>query len=164
MLKQKLFPIIICLILFSAKLEAVQSSIYPAGCNAKMVNYKGSNIVLGTKPSDKKFRVYVLYNTSFQPILVRHVTDGTLLDLPMPSVINPNTWTAILLEEDNFILSCQDYSVGYSHAVPCDAAISACELAVSPVMESAQGEYWITENNQTKEDLFATIRKEGIYP
>lgn len=155
---------ICCLILSTLSMASEKKySFYPKGCNPKMVGYQGDNLVLGTQSSSRLYRVYVLYNATYQPILMSHLTGGHILDLPMPSVIQPGNWSAILVDENNFTMNCQDHS-GSGYGISCVNAIMGCELAVSEVMLSSQGEYWITENNDNHSSLFSSIRGEGIYP
>lgn len=161
---KKSFIIILLLLFSSLTAYAETDPVYPPNCTTKMISFQGNNLILGIKATDRQHRAYVLYNASSTPILVRHISDGELLSLPMPSIVQPNKWTAILLEENYFPMSCQEYSDYGRFNVPCSSVIKACELAVSPVMLSAQGEYWITENDDSFSSLFKGIRGEGIYP
>ena len=156
---------LICLgLLLAPTVEAKKQSAYPRGCSPDDVNYRGDYLFLGTEQNDRVHRVYVLYNVSYAPVLVQHPTNGHILSLPQPSIIKPGKWSAILVENHNYPIACQDYTIGYQHQIACSEVVKACELAVSPVMLSSQGEYWITENNSSKSALFSTIRSEGIYP
>lgn len=139
------------------------ASYYPRGCTPKTVKFYGDYAVLNNVAADQKFRVYVFYNTSYYPVSFQHLPPDKKVSSGLPSTLEPSHWSALLVEQDNFVLSCSDKG-GYDYALPCHEVVRVCELAVSPVMLSSQGEYWISENQRSKGGLFSTIRKEGIYP
>ncbi len=139
------------------------ASYYPRGCTPKTVTFFGEYVVLNSSEKDQKFRVYVFYNNAYYPVSFQHLPPAKQVSSGLPSTLEPSHWAAIVVEQKNFVLSCTDQG-GYQTKLPCHEVVHVCELAVSPVMLSSQGEYWISENKGSKGALFSSIRSEGIYP
>ncbi len=163
--KMTMILIVVCsLLLVSFSASAKRDKFYPRGCSPKTVMFHGNQIALGTKPTDRTYRVYVFKNVSSQTIKLVHPATGRDLGLGLNSDIRPHTWSAIIVHEENFPLLCQENYQGYESGIACEDVIRACEMAVSPVMQSSKGEYWITESQPSKSALFRGIRSQGIYP
>ncbi|MBB71620.1 MAG: hypothetical protein CMF50_04425 [Legionellales bacterium] len=143
---------------------AQKERFYPRGCNDKSVQYSGDHVILGATPSDHKYRVFVFKNISYDPISLHYTPPANKFSYSMVSTLQPELWSALLVNEQNFTLTCKSSNDYYGMPYNCSDVIRACELAVSPVMLSSQGEYWITENNHSKGALFRNIRSQGIYP
>lgn len=150
-------------VLISSLAYATGNNYYPKGCSPKTVKFHGDYVVLNALPSDKEHRVYVFYNTSYYPVRFTHIPAPNKMDSSLPSSLDPNNWSAIVVEQKNFVVACEDDG-GYESHLPCHEVVKVCELAVAPVMLSSQGEYWITGSLPSKSSLFSHIRSEGIYP
>ena len=141
-----------------------QAKIYPRGCSPAHINYEFDYLLLGTTQSDSAHRVFVFKNISHNPILVEQAPEQNSLGTHFNSVIEPNKWSALLVEQPNFKLLCHDAMGRESWAIACHQVLRACELRVAPIMESAQGQYWIAENINSQRTLFGELRGHGIFP
>ncbi len=159
----KNFIILFCS-LFALSVSAKQGDYYPKGCSTKSVEYHYDNVTLATKPSDKTYRVFVFRNISNQAIQMDQAQEQNSLGAHYISTIAPHSWSAFLVENSNIKMICQDLSGYGAHQVSCKNVIKACELRVAPVMASAQGQYWITENQSSVTSLFSELRSHGIFP
>ena len=157
-------PIFISLLMVSGMSYGAEK-FYPRGCKDNSVTFSGDYVYLGTEPSSHKYRVYVLNNISHSQILMDHPPPpNTQSNNGLATNLEANTWSAILVDKDHFELTCKEDYAGELVKVPCSEVVRACELAVSPVMLSSRGLYWITTNRGSKSSLFSGIREQGIYP
>lgn len=165
MFKKALLSTLICsLFVISVQVEAKKKRFFPKGCSDKSVAYNEDTVYLGTETLDRKFRVYVFTNITGDTVTLEHTPPPDVMANRLVSSLKPNRWSAIVVPEEYYPVQCKDSHSGYASSVRCEDVIRVCELAVSPVMASAQGEYWITENESNRWSLFRGIRSRGIYP
>ena len=143
---------------------AKKRGLYPKGCSPDAAVFESNYLLLGTNPSERQHRVFVFRNISYQPVMLSQAPEQNQLGAHFDSVIDPNKLSALLIEHNDFKLVCSDVSGSGSWRIPCSEVIRACELRVSPVMESAQGQYWITSNSGSQSSLFSDLRSHGIFP
>jgi hypothetical protein len=138
---------------------------FPKGCSSKDILYSGDEVVLASVPTKETYRVFVFGNATDRPIQVNHILPETNPKWQIwDSEINEDQWSALLLGQTNFSMTCQQKEGEAWDKVPCKDVVKVCELAVSEVMQSSRGNYWITENQPNQAQLFGWIRFQGIYP
>ncbi len=149
--------------LISTSLWAAPTN-YPRGCNPKSVGFNSNEILLGVTPSERSYRVYVLYNKAGFPIrLNQPVTEHPIIK-DLDTEIKPHSYSAILVPKENYKLLCEEQGASEIYPLRCQELVDACELAVSKVALSRWGNYWITQNQRSKGALFRSVRSRGIFP
>ena len=162
-----IFCLLIVLVSVTASdlcLAKKRTRLYPKGCSPNAAIFESNYVLLGTNPSDEQYRVFVFRNISHHSVQLGQAREQNALGAHFDSVIEPNKLSALLIERNDFKLVCHDPDSSGSWEIPCNEVIRACELRVSPVMESAQGQYWITSNRGSQRSLFGDLRGHGIFP
>lgn len=159
-----LFVLLFCLSASDLCLAKKTRRLYPKGCSPDATLFESNYVLLGTKPSEEQYRVFVFRNISHHPVVLGQAPEQNRLGTHFDSVIEPNKYSALLIERNDFKLVCQDDNGTGAWPIPCQEVIRACELRVSPVMVSAQGQYWITSNRGSQRSLFGDLRSHGIFP
>lgn len=162
MVKKLLLILMVCS--FCAPVFAKKARLYPKGCDPKNVDYEFDYLLLGTTPSERSHRVFVFKNITHSPVMLAQADEQNILGIQFNTVIQPDKWSALLSERPDFKLICKDLVGSEPWPIACHQVIRACELRVSPIMDSALGQYWITENNGSTRSLYGEIRGHGIYP
>lgn len=163
-MKKRTFFIFLFSLGFNFSAIAATDNLYPRGCTPNATEFKADSLYLGTKPSEQPNRVFVVKNSSYQPLMVTQAANQSALADHFEAVINPNTWSAIITEHDNFEMQCYQINGSQPWQVACNQVVNACELRVAPIMQSARGQYWITKNQLSQRDLFGELRSNGIFP
>lgn len=140
--------------------------VYPRGCSPENTQFEYDYLLLGAtpKPEADPYSVFVFRNMTHQNILVGQAPEQNDMGAHFNSVIEPNRFSAMLIERPGFKLVCYDTMGSEPWPVPCNQVLKACQLRVSPIMVSARGQYWIAQNARSQRSLFGELRGHGIYP
>lgn len=135
---------------------------YPKGCSPKTVQYESNDAILATTPDDEQYRVFIIQTISSVPIQLSQAQDQNALGAHFDTLNEPKKFSALMIDRNAFKLSC--YHPNSDFKLPCSEVIKVCELRVAPVMQSAQGQYWVTTNRTSQSSLFEDLRNHGIFP
>ena len=161
----KLFSILSLSLFYALPASSNSPSPYPRGCTPATVTFQDNYVILGTRAKQNHaYRDYVFKNTSYAPVRIEQISKGNSPGPKLTSTLDPNLMSALLLNQEKFAMACADDNYGYVSNIACHEVIKVCELAVSPVMASAQGQYWAVENQTTQHSLFEQLREHGIFP
>lgn len=143
---------------------ATSEKLYPKGCTPETTQFQQNTLYLGTTPGKEQNRVFVIKNSSSEMVMVTQAPEQNELADHFNAVITPDTWSAIVTEQDNFKMQCYEANNPQRWPLDCSQVINACELRVAPIMQSARGQYWITKNQNSQSALFSELRANGIFP
>lgn len=133
----------------------------PLGCANTNISFSDNDIILG-KGVSKDSHVYLLYNKSKTKFVLNHVERPGTAAAGWGSEIEPNHWSAIMLTEPNFNMTCTEYDGAFTKILNCADVLKACQL--DPKYNGGfveQGSYWITEDKPFR-DLYPSIRARGL--
>ncbi len=97
-------------------------------------------------------QVYLFKNISKKPLLLGEVSTGQGMQAGFDSVLSAKKWSALLLNQQQFQLSCHIGRV----AVNCEKVLSISRYSTKKPLPKAS--YWVGEN-QTWLELQKTLKK-----
>jgi hypothetical protein len=136
----------------------------PENPRCSLVTLKAQNkMILLPGPSDRHaVKIYFLHNTSQQSLwLDHHREKQKSANAGWSSYLRPGKWSAIMLTQQNFALSCAIIHPGKVEYQTCTKTISVCTPNQVSFKTKRQGSYWLAED-QTFEELEKTLGKRGI--
>ncbi|HLD16208.1 MAG TPA: hypothetical protein VJB02_00630 [Coxiellaceae bacterium] len=126
-------------------------TVYPAGCKPIQASFQQGGWVLSPQPGDSSSpssKLYVIYNDSQQALVLDRITasfPGAQAGWRSP--IAPNRWSALMLNDSNFVLSCQKQQGTLVEQVNCKQKIRVCRIPMPvPASGTASGSYWLSES------------------
>ena len=113
-------------------------------CKEGVVKTQGLNYALNAGKSGPQ--VYMLKNTSRQTLLLNHPVKNPSASAGWGSFISPNHWSAIRVDQNNFVLSCAIAEKKTYHPTACNP-IRVCQLN-EPLAKpkKLEGAFWLIEN------------------
>ena len=114
------------------------------------------------KLTSKKSSMVVFYNHSALDLwLIHPVKEGTM-GAGWTSRLQPGNFTALALQDKEFIIQCISSKPGHEQHVPCLGVTNICQWAdVTYPKNSEQGTYWAAENKKLT-PLMQDLQKRGF--
>ncbi|MDF2866778.1 MAG: hypothetical protein K0S11_248 [Gammaproteobacteria bacterium] len=106
-------------------------------------------------------RVYLIKNTSLTKIWVNHEVENTSASAGWAIELQPEKWSALMLDEQPFELSCVELRPGAEQIISCESVLQICQLQHVQYATHSKGSYWATEN-LTLDSLWDSLEKRGI--
>jgi len=125
--------------LFSA---VVFTNIFANNCIPVDLAYTKNVVLLNTRVA--KSAVYVLSNTSLKPLWLNHEKQNPGAGAGFASQLFPKKWSALLITQKAFSVSCQVSTPGGMTAVPCRSVLKICQFQGLHLTKS--GDYWVAES------------------
>jgi hypothetical protein len=132
----------------------------PNACTQASISTNQNNLVIAAHYTDTQPRLYLLHNVSNTQLILNHES-GHHASAGWGSLISAGHWSAILMNEPNFTLSCTALSQDKSQVLNCATVVTACELQHVEISARNMGHGWVTED-QTSEQLVPAIEKRGF--
>ena len=110
------------------------------------------NITLNTTTATPT--LYVFHNTSKQAFFFNHES-GRGMSAGWASQIDPDQWTAILMDKSKFALTCTLVNSAGNQTTSCAQLVQACQLQTKAAL--SKDNYWVAEN-KTQAELLAAIK------
>lgn len=133
-------------------------------CNKAGIAAKGNTLILNAKHNPKQADwVYVLHNTTKQPVYINHPADhpGTA-SAGWGSRIDAKQWSALMLNRPAFALTCQNSILNNKHSVvACKKVLQVYRFKPHHLAKNKQNSFWIGEN-QSLDKLLNTLHTRGI--
>ncbi|GEM_PF-2372272 len=129
-------------------------------CLPGPIKTQNKNIVLPGSDENHPV-VYFLHNISKQSIWVDHPSDkkGTA-HAGWSSYIQPDKWSALLLNRKGFAISCGVIEPGKVIYQNCASVLSVCTTPLT-VNAKRKGSYWLVEN-EIWDNVMPALEKRGV--
>lgn len=147
-----IFLAILCTITYSTSFAA--QSLY---CLPKKLMPENQNIILNTAAYQHAARLYFIKNISPITLWLSHpqtkhghaphlvADEGGIAHAGWDSKIDPGNWSAILLTQKDFAISCASLKKHQVKILDCSELISVCEPNIE-LSINVRGNYWFVEN------------------
>lgn len=99
---------------------------------------------LGLNTVSAGSRIYLLHNISKKTIVFNHET-GSAMNAGWSSTLSPKRWSALLIHQKNFNVSCTQISSSGVSYLDCSKLIKVCHVT-NLDMHEKQEAYWMSEN------------------
>lgn len=130
--------IIFMVVLFS-KLGFSESKLpqgcYPMKVHGEMVTIEG-----------KKNNLIMVHNLTETDLWVTHPVSNASASAGWSSRVQPNNWSALLVEKPPFVLSCIESRPGHEQQIPCEGSIAVCHWRAAAIPASEKGTFWVGED------------------
>ena len=114
-------------------------SIMPALCKPIMVDKEVLTL------SAKKPGLVLIYNHSNSELWLSHPVKEDNASAGWTSQLESQKWSALALNQQDFILNCIESKPGHEQEVPCQGLISVCQWP-NMAIDDSKGTYWAGEN------------------
>ena len=135
--------------------ESVNQRTTFSNCSVTNVQL-GQDITLNS--IDAAPRIYLIQNKSNQTFWLNHVTHRPM-NAGWASSISPDHWSAILVDEPAFALSCSTVTGPQNQRLNCADVTNVCLLSTKPI--KAGDHYWVTEDRMGA-DILSAIQQRGF--
>jgi hypothetical protein len=131
-------------------------TIMPNGCHA--LSFEDQSVTLtSAKPT-----LFMIHNTSETDLWVTHTVKDPGASAGWSSRLQSGKWSALLLNQKDFELSCIESKPGHEQQVPCTGVLAVCEWSsINKLDKAKDGTYWVGENKSLK-GLNAVIGQRGF--
>ena len=116
---------------------------FPDQCKIMDSQFAQDNLLLVSKNSTP--RIYAITNVGRNPVWLNHEKKNAGMGAGFASQLYPNHWSALLVNETNFPVSCHAQTrKGEMLTVSCQKILRVCEFENVHTIKS--GQYWVVEN------------------
>ena len=103
---------------------------------------RGESIVFNVS----KATVFLIHNLSNTAVWLIHPIKDASASAGWNSLLQSDKWSALILNQDKFELTCIESKPGHEQQVACENLISICQCPDIKVPESENITYWAGEN------------------
>lgn len=140
---------------------------FPQGCLNKGYGLHKKHVRLNPEKTNEPAgpRVYLFYNRSNERILLNHPVHDPGASAGWSSVIAPQHWSAMMLKQKKFDISCRQFEQKYQTVVvSCAHVLQVCYFPkiAAKNKNMLSGDYWIAENLATSRQLIYKIYQRSI--
>lgn len=123
---------------------------FPHQCRVSGVRFSKESAILFSQHTAKP-RLYVIHSISTQSIWLTHEdlnrAGSAGWAAGWASSLSPNHWSALLVTQKNFFLSCHyQQKSGRMMTLPCNQLIHICQYSDFYSKHPMGGGYWVAEN------------------
>lgn len=135
----------------------------PAGTIQLDAKLQNKTIMLPGVGETRSSEIYYFKNLTQQSLWLDHPVEKRAANAGWSSYLRPGKWSALLLNRQNFVISCAVINPGKVDYQHCSKAILVCvPKPKTAVFESKRkGTYWLAED-QAWEDLVVGLGKRGV--
>jgi hypothetical protein len=134
----------------------------PLSCDDSGYNFTDDRLNLANNSSSAiEQRVYLIKNIGSAQIWLNHEIDNVSASAGWATELQPEKWTALMLDKQNFELKCVEIKPGAEQVIPCQAILQICQLQHMQFSKSSKGSYWAAENLAIDE-IWDKLEKRGI--
>lgn len=106
-------------------------------------------------------KVYFINNVSKESLWVDHPVKNRTAQAGWSSYLRPGQWSALLLNQKNFDLSCAVIQPGNVINRDCSESLAVCVPSKFVFNSKRKGSYWLVED-QKWDDLLLSLAKRGV--
>lgn len=132
-------------------------------CIPAPIKIQDKNFILpGPDPAHKHAsQVYFFYNISKQSLWLDHPVEHRSASAGWSSYIQPQRWSAMLVDRQNFAVSCAQIKPGEVNYQSCEKVIKVCIPKADSFNAKRKGSYWLVEDKAWT-DLLQGLEKRGF--
>jgi len=139
-MKRIVQPLLSWLLGFFFVFPTYAEDILPIGCRPFPIN--GAIATLSTKTTD----LFMIHNLSNADLwLTRPISDPSA-SAGFSSRLQADLWSALLLREPSFEISCIESKPGHEQQVACSEVLALCQWPNMKAPKSLPGTFWAGEN------------------
>lgn len=140
------------------KKETPPQPVLTLNCQQKNIQFSDNKVILN--PRGETQQLFLLHNTSHQKVLLSHYQVDPTADAGWSSVLDPDRWSVISMDQGKFPLTCQSNEAGGEY-LNCHQVLAVCDMPHAVFPRLNLGSYWAVENQSFK-NILAEIKKRGI--
>ena len=127
-------------------------------CSRANVKADGKFFILNNKSKLAQAKLFLIKNNSKQKILLNRIQEGSPhASAGWGSYLTQRHWSALVLSQPRFILSCSTPQARGTNYVNCSKFIQVCEANIH--LNENQGGYWLVENTNWDELIKKIFKK-----
>lgn len=146
---------ILSMILIVFSWNANAEEVFPARCAPLVVT--GDLVVL---PAAKSM-VTMIHNLSSTDLWITHPVSDPNMSAGWSSHLQAGNWSALILDDTQFELSCIESRPGHEQQVACSSVLAVCQWPASSLPEKSHETYWAGED-MSLSPLIAYIKRRGF--
>lgn len=145
----------LCWILFSTIAIAAE---LPEGC--KPLTVKGDKPSFSvTSPS-----LLILMNVTDDDLWLTHPEPETGASAGWNSKLQSGQFSALVLNQEKFVLQCIESTPGHEQHIPCQGALAVCIWKTVKIPRNEVGTFWAVEDKRLAALKLALIKRNFIFP
>ena len=129
--------------------------VLPSGCVPKAID--SNEAILYTNNTS----FFMIHNISEHDLWLTHPVVEPSASAGFSSNIKANKWSAFVLVEPSFKISCVETKPGHEQQVPCADVIALCEFPNIAIPQNLYATFWAGENMSLAE-LIAYVGRRGF--
>ncbi len=129
--------------------------VFPPHCTPVVVT--GDLVVLPAAES----AVTMIHNLSNNDLWITHPVSDPGASAGWSSHLQAGHWSALVLKEKKFELSCIESKPGHEQQVSCSTVVAVCQWHTKDLPEKSSGTYWAAEDMELS-PLIAYIKRRGF--
>jgi|GEM_PF-6059396 len=135
--------------------ELTQSQNIPEGCSSEGFTFQNGQLILGLGNGLFNQQVYFVHNNSdYEQLLLSHPTN-TAMSAGWESRLDQGQWSALAMNQSNFVINCFGRKPGAIGYVDCKAVLEVCSYSKAKM--GGGGSYWMSENKSLS-DTISSLR------
>lgn len=112
--------------------------------------------------STSQTRVLMIRNRSDIDLWINHPVSDPGASAGWITRLQPGNWSALVLNQKSFKLSCIESKPGHEQTVPCNSVLTVCEWSGAALPKADEmGSYWASEN-KSLEGVAAEMEQRGF--
>jgi hypothetical protein len=115
--------------------------IFPKGCRAMVV--KDERVTLS---AEKLPQLVFLHNLSAEDLWITHPVTDPSASAGWSSRLQAGNWSALVLGNSSFELSCVESKPGHEQQIPCAGVLAICQWKSIKISAEKKDTYWAAED------------------
>jgi len=146
---------LLIIILVTLTWNASAEEVFPARCIPLVVS--GELVIV---PAAKSM-VTMVHNLSSSDLWVTHPVSDPGASAGWSSHLQAGNWSALVLNDEKFALSCIESRPGHEQQVSCSSVLAVCQWPATGLPQKASGTWWAAED-MLLSPLIAYIKRHGF--
>ena len=130
-------------------------------CIPATIKIEGKNIILSGTKDPKQPQIYFFKNKSIYSVWVDRVMQDPGASAGWASYFRAGNWSALLLNKNNFTLTCFTVKPGTVVPLDCNQVISICKPKIISIPTTLKGSGWLVED-KSWDIVMNVIEKKGV--
>lgn len=135
--------------------NASAEEVLPARCTPLVVT--GELVIIPAAKST----VTMIHNLSSTDLWITHPVSDPAANGNWSSHLQAGHWSALVLSDEKFELSCIESRPGHEQQVACSSVLAVCQWSATSLPQKASNTHWVAEDMQLS-PLIAYIKRRGF--
>ncbi len=144
-------------------LNVVSAHASSFACVPAKIKTQDKSIILNVTDKElvKNATIYFVKNTSTKSVWLDHPTKHAGASAGWSSYLQPDHWSALLLDKKDFSLTCAVIQPGKVDYLNCEKVLSVCLPTQVTFQSKRKASYWLVEDKSWNNFLLA-LKKRGV--